>query len=107
MSTVNPQPQQHHQMQLEKSHPSGAEEWFCPTCGRRFLMQYPPKYKKIMLEAGDEYAAHSGGTGGLQLRPIQFNNNHEEETPLSDELRDALDDALKDIDFDDWEQPPA
>jgi hypothetical protein len=59
------------------------------------------------MEAGDEYAAHSGGKGGLQLGPIQFNDNHEAETPLSDELRDALNDALKDIDFDDWEQPPA
>jgi hypothetical protein len=105
MSTINFQPQQHHQMHLEKSHPSGAEEWHCSTCGRRFLMQYPPKYKKIVLEAGDEYAAHSGGKGGLQMGPIQFSQDEDHE--LSDELRDALNDALSDIDLDDWPLPPA
>ncbi|NTU81753.1 MAG: hypothetical protein HGA45_20640 [Chloroflexales bacterium] len=56
-----------HHMELERTHPSGAEEWFCPTCGRRFLMQWPPNYKKIVLEPGDEMATHSGGKGGLQM----------------------------------------
>jgi DNA-directed RNA polymerase subunit RPC12/RpoP len=94
-----------HQMRLEKTHPSGAEEWSCPTCGRRFLMQYPPKYKKIVMEVGDEYAAHSGGKGGLQMGPVQI--SQEEDYELSDELRNALNDALSDIDLDDWATPPA
>jgi hypothetical protein len=97
--------QEHHQMQLEKTHPSGAEEWLCPTCGRRFLMQYPPKYKKIVMEAGDEHAAHSGGKGGLQMGPLQM--NQDEDHDLSDELRNALNEALSDIDLDDWSLPPA
>jgi hypothetical protein len=52
--------QQTHQMHLEKTHPSGAEEWACSSCGRRFLMQWPPAYSRTILEPGDEYAIHSG-----------------------------------------------
>lgn len=58
---------QRHEMVLEKTHESGAEEWYCPVCGRRFLMQWPPNYKKIILEPGDEYAVHNGGKGGLEM----------------------------------------
>jgi hypothetical protein len=54
----------HHDMQLLVTHPSGAEEWFCPTCGRRFLMHWPPTYRKIVLDPGDEGVTHRGGHGG-------------------------------------------
>jgi hypothetical protein len=54
-----------HIMQLETRHASGAEEWSCPTCGRRFLLEWPPKYKKTILEPGDEAAFHSGSKGSL------------------------------------------
>ena len=91
---------QQHEMYLEKTHASGAEEWHCPTCGRRFLMTWPPSYNKIILEAGDEYAIHNGGKGGLRMGPLQI--NEDPEPILSDELRTALNDALEDIDFDDW-----
>jgi len=57
-----------HEMFLEKVQKSGAEEWYCPTCGRRFLMQWPPDYKKIILDAGDETAYHSGGKGGMKIQ---------------------------------------
>ena len=92
---------QHHEMRLEKIHSSGAEEWFCPTCGRRFLMNWPPAYKKIVLEAGDESAMHSGGKGGLQMQPPQISGD-DEELVLSDELRAELEDILRDVDLDDW-----
>jgi len=58
--------QQHHEMVLEKIHESGAEEWYCPVCGRRFLMQWPPNYSRIVLEPGDETAIHSGGKGSVR-----------------------------------------
>ena len=57
--------QEHHEMVLAVTHPSGAEEWFCPSCGRRFLLKWPPAYQKIVLEPGDEYAAHSGSKGEM------------------------------------------
>jgi len=59
--------QEYHQMVLEEVHPSGEEIWNCPTCGRRFILQWPPNYKKIIIEPGDEQVAHSGGKGGLAM----------------------------------------
>jgi hypothetical protein len=34
-------------------------------------MQWPPAYKKIVLEPGDEHASHSGGTAGRHKVPLQ------------------------------------
>ena len=64
-----------HEMILESTHPSGAEEWFCPTCGRRFLMHWPPEYQKIILEPGDEHAMHSGSKGDeyMYMGSLQMN----------------------------------
>lgn len=92
------QPQQH-EMQLEKTHASGVEEWHCPQCGRRFLLSWPPAYQKVVLEPGDEYATHSGGKGGLQMGLSQVSRS-EDDPIISSELREAIEEALKDIDFD-------
>ena len=82
---MNNEIQEHHVMVLEGVHPSGAEEWFCPTCGRRIMMQWPPNYKKIVLEPGDEYAVHSGGKGGLQMNDlVAKQNNPMDEAPSSE-----------------------
>jgi len=48
-----------HQMTLRRKYPTGAQEWVCPECDRRFLLQ-PEPYKKIVMVAGDEFAMHSG-----------------------------------------------
>lgn len=57
---------QRHEMVLELTHASGAEEWFCPTCGRRMAITWQP-WKKIVLEDGDIYAAHNASKGGLRM----------------------------------------
>ena len=62
--------QQQHEMVLEKTHPAGSEEWYCPTCGRRMTITWEP-WKKIVLEPGDSHAVHSGGKGGLRMGPLQ------------------------------------
>ncbi|MCP4423261.1 MAG: hypothetical protein GY803_02085 [Chloroflexi bacterium] len=87
-----------HTMQLDKTHSSGAEEWHCPACSRRFVLQWAP-YKKVVLEKGDEYAAHSGGKGGLQMGTPQITQSDSNESILSNDLRDALDGL--DFDFGD------
>jgi hypothetical protein len=87
-----------HEMILETTHPSGAEEWYCPTCGRRFMLTWPPEYKKIVLSAGDELASHGGGKGGLKISQIQVNEVEEPELPQ--QIRSALEDIVKDFDFD-------
>ena len=96
------QPQQH-EMQLDKTHSSGAEEWYCPRCERRFLLCWQLEQQKLdllVLEAGDESASHFGGKGGLRIGTSKI-SVVEEEPVLSEELRAALDEALEDIDFDD------
>ena len=104
--------QEQHEMYLVNTQATGVEEWYCPTCGRRFLMQWPPNYEKVILEVGDEYAVHSGIKGddnlGFNLSKSQVSpaGRPEEEKAMSDELRAALEDALKDIDFDDWPDEP-
>ena len=91
--------EQTHEMQLETTHSSGAEEWYCPTCGRRFLLNMPPDYRKIILNAGDEYAIHSGSKGGLKMGAIQVGKS--EEPALPQTIVATLEKILKDFDRDD------
>lgn len=62
---------ENHIMELVYTHPSGSEEWHCPTCGRRFLLQWTPEYNRTLLDPGDVNALHSGSKGGLQLSSMQ------------------------------------
>jgi hypothetical protein len=88
-------------MKLEKIYPTGAEEWFCPRCGRRFIMQWLPTCNRMVLEAGDEQACHSGGHSNLVSDPTEINADQPYEE-VSVELRLAVEDALAHVDFDDW-----
>ena len=63
---------QTHFMQLAVTHASGEEEWLCPICGRRFLLHWPPDYRKVILEPGDEYATHSGSKGDLHMGTLSL-----------------------------------
>src|SRR5215207_533686 len=90
--------QQRHEMVLETTHPSGAEEWYCPTCGRRFLLNWPPAYKKIVLNTGDELASHSGGKGGLQMSKLQA--VEAEASALPKQIRSSIEKILNDLHFD-------
>ena len=56
-----------HEMILGGREQSGAEEWYCPACGRRMLLRWPPDYEKTVLEHGDDSAVHVGGKGGLRV----------------------------------------
>lgn len=94
---MNDQPR--HEMVLEVTHPSGEEEWNCPRCGRRFLLNMPPDYRKIILNAGDESAVHIGSKGGLRMGPVQIGKP--EEPKLPERIVTALEKILKDFDLDD------
>ncbi|NTW04188.1 MAG: hypothetical protein HGA19_23455 [Oscillochloris sp.] len=56
-----------HEMELLRIDETGTEEWYCPSCGRHFLMRWPPDYQKTVLMPGDVYATHLGGKGGLRM----------------------------------------
>jgi hypothetical protein len=77
--------EKYHEMILEKTHISGVEEWSCPSCGRRFLVQWPPAYKMIILEQGDKDTRHSVSKAN------SLNSAHQgiqlEATDLTDQFR--------------------
>lgn len=89
--------EERHEMKLESKHPTGAEEWYCPTCGRRFLMQWPPQYKRIILDTGDENVVHTGGKRGLQIGLAHATPEDTEDGP--DQDLGLWSEGLEDMDF--------
>jgi hypothetical protein len=88
--------QEHHTMELVQTHKSGADELYCPTCGRRILLQWPPNYKKVVLVEGNDRAIHSGSTGGLELNAPQLTKTVD--SPFTRQEPEAeQDDFSKDI----------
>lgn len=69
-----------HEMVVKQSYPSGAQEFYCPTCGRRFILQWPPAYQRIILDEGDENAIHSSGSGGLTMQVSSVRQKSEEDS---------------------------
>ncbi|MCM4078851.1 hypothetical protein [Paractinoplanes hotanensis] len=47
-------------MMVVKSGETGAEEWNCPSCGRRLLLRWPPRFERIVLHPGDDRVIHVG-----------------------------------------------
>ncbi|AGL17009.1 hypothetical protein [Actinoplanes sp. N902-109] len=50
-----------HEMVVSSSAETGAEEWSCPSCGRRLLLRWPPRFERVVLHPGDERVVHVGG----------------------------------------------
>lgn len=73
----------HHEMVLEKTHISGVEEWYCPDCGRRFLVQWPPSYKMVVLEQGEKDTRHNVSRTNTRIisEPVQ---QAEESEPIEE-----------------------
>ena len=61
--------EKYHEMVLEKIHPSGVEEWHCPICGRYFLVQWPPRYKMIVVEPGEKDTRHNLSRVNARIGP--------------------------------------
>lgn len=72
-----------HEMVISEIYPTGAQEWYCPSCGRRYILQWPPAYSKIVLEVGDEMVIHVGGTSGVQMGSIDMREEQEDRMPRS------------------------
>ena len=88
-----------HEMILEMTHASGMQGWYCPTCGRRILLLVPPNGEMVVVEPGDQYARHSGSTGGLRVGTVQVTQRTEEPYEISeDSLRPWLK-ALENLDL--------
>ena len=87
-----------HEMFHTATHASGAEEWSCPKCGRRFLMHWPPEYSKVVLEVGDETASHVGSKGGLHIGTVNVELRND--SSVADGLQPWLK-GLTNLDLDD------
>ena len=77
--------EKYHEMILEKTLASGVEEWYCPICGRRFQVQWPPAYKMIVLEPGDKDTRHNLSKGNLRAGTLRVTQT--EKTELIEEFR--------------------
>ena len=60
-----------HEMTRTKTLGDGVDEWSCTGCGRRLLIRRPPEFEKIVLERGDERAAHVASAGGLRVAAME------------------------------------
>jgi hypothetical protein len=87
--------QQTHEMVLGTIHPSGAEEWSCPECGRRFVAQWEPQFKRVILVEGQDGVIHKGQAVSQLLEDVSSPSNAEEE-----ELQDVWKELLDRLDFD-------
>lgn len=60
---------QPHLLTLVKTHTDGAEEWICPTCGHRVLIDWNSTARKTVITPGDTTISHVGGCATRQFSP--------------------------------------
>lgn len=95
-----------HRMELDRTHPSGVEEWYCPTCGRRFVAQWAPETRRLILDPGDAHIPHRGGDASLTITVGPGDGEHA--PPLSDaEANSPWADWLNSLDLDPPGDDPA
>lgn len=58
-----------HRMERVGAHLSGAEEWACPTCGRRLLLHAQPTLGAAVLTTGEAGVVHYCGLSSAPSRP--------------------------------------
>ena len=73
-----------HEMTRTDTPEQGVDVWSCNQCTRRLLIRRPPDFEKIVLERGDESAAHVGSTGGLRLGAMTVNPAQRRRLPAQD-----------------------
>lgn len=90
-----------HQMVLGRTHPTGTEEWYCPDCGRSLLITWKPRFMRVILEPGDEFAIHSGVKGGWEKSSTQVDVivKEKSEMPLEDPWLEPWEEWLDKVDF--------
>ncbi len=59
-----------HEMTLSGMHPTGAEEWTCPECGKKVVLKWHP-FKRIVLVDGED-VEHVASRGGLKIGPVEI-----------------------------------
>jgi len=80
-----------HTMTLIREH-EGTEEWVCSTCGRHMLVNWHPKFKRTVLNAGDSSVGHSGFKGEAQMADM-VGDTTVEGASKSEELHIPIDES--------------
>jgi hypothetical protein len=96
---MNSYPQESHEMVFEQAVGHDTDELYCPVCGRRILVQWSPDFKKIVLEAGDEFAIHTASKGNANMSANDFDPQDEPMVEEDAELIAAWDVLLEEINF--------
>lgn len=108
------EPQQH-EMLLEMTYPSGAEQWYCPSCGRRLVLTVPDGSEALAMERGDRYTLVWGSRIGTMATTktvldfgdtdaVHYGGQTVEFLIFDDSSEESMSvwiDILKDIDFGD------
>lgn len=76
-----------HEIRVIHTHLTGAEEWYCSTCGRHFFVQWAPEYQCVVLDPGDLSAVHNMARGAL----VVFNREDEERLSIWRNFIDRID----------------
>ena len=94
-----------HYMILDKTDATGSENWFCPICGRRMLINWQPQFRKVILEPGDVYAMHSASKGLVPAPADQASVPPDSDVSTDDPRLAPWQSWLDKIDFDNlWDQ---
>jgi hypothetical protein len=93
---------QRHEMVLERIHPSGMEEWYCPVCARRVLVIHlHPDGRHILITKGEEHA-HAGA--GQEDRSQQWVEDPHDLSAEEKRLLVIWADWFDEVDFDSWRE---
>jgi hypothetical protein len=89
---------QPHMLQRSHIHSNGAEEWACPICGRKILIDWQGLHRSAVLIPGDASTSHIGGAGNQRTEASQVIAEQQTEyiaeevgtIPISEPLRPWL-----------------
>ena len=73
-----------HEMRRTRTLEHGVEEWSCTECSRRLLFRRPPAFEKVVLDRGDDWAAHVGGSSGLHTGTADVTSRQRADLRASD-----------------------
>ena len=89
-----------HNMVMVRMYDTGAEEWYCPICERKFVVKWSPNFKRIVLVEGDAQTTHTASKGGLRMSAPGIIIPVDEQKKIEEEHLDVWLDHLNEINFD-------
>ena len=98
--------QHKHEMILEGTYPSGAQEWFCPLCERRVLvMNWHPDGKQLVINLGDENSHAVAVTEQDDLSGVNTNSQYQWSNEDGERI-EFWNHWLDKLDFQNWWDKP-